>query len=299
MKQYGMPYMGSKSGIAEKIIDVLPAAPVLYDLFGGGGAISHCAVLSGKWKKVKYNELNRSTFEGFHTAVNGGFNNETRWIGRGDFARLREYDPYVKICYSFGNDGRTYAYNKYIEPYKRALHYAVVHGDFALYLKLTGIDLAPELAGMNMEERRLAMRKVSMLNIDRIRKRVYSPTSAATFGTLDHLQRLNRLQGLSELQKLHKMHFFNGDYRDVPIMGQGIIYCDIPYENTAEYSDKDFNYDAFWQWVSWQQCPVYISSYEINRPDVVCVAVIPKRSTLSACTNNLVFERLYRYIGRI
>lgn len=36
---YGLPYKGSKNRIAKKILDVLPAAPVLYDVFCGGCAI--------------------------------------------------------------------------------------------------------------------------------------------------------------------------------------------------------------------------------------------------------------------
>lgn len=47
MAKYGMPYMGSKNGIAEKIIDILPKAPVLYDLFGGGR--SHKPLCAIKW----------------------------------------------------------------------------------------------------------------------------------------------------------------------------------------------------------------------------------------------------------
>ena len=40
---YGLPYKGSKNRIAKKILDVLPAAPVLYDVFAGGCAITHAA----------------------------------------------------------------------------------------------------------------------------------------------------------------------------------------------------------------------------------------------------------------
>ena len=47
--RYGMPYKGSKNAIAEKIINALPEAENFYDLFGGGGAIAHCAALSGKY----------------------------------------------------------------------------------------------------------------------------------------------------------------------------------------------------------------------------------------------------------
>lgn len=33
---YGIPYMGSKSGIARDIVPRLPSAKNFYDLFGGG-----------------------------------------------------------------------------------------------------------------------------------------------------------------------------------------------------------------------------------------------------------------------
>lgn len=49
MKNYGLPYMGSKSAIAEKIVEFLPKSTTLVDLFGGGGAITDCASQSGKW----------------------------------------------------------------------------------------------------------------------------------------------------------------------------------------------------------------------------------------------------------
>ena len=44
--------MGSKSDIAKQIVDILPAADILIDLFAGGCAITHAALLSGKWKKI-------------------------------------------------------------------------------------------------------------------------------------------------------------------------------------------------------------------------------------------------------
>ena len=30
---YGLPYIGSKNRLAKKILDILPPAPVLYDVF--------------------------------------------------------------------------------------------------------------------------------------------------------------------------------------------------------------------------------------------------------------------------
>lgn len=61
-KSYGLPYMGSKNRIAEKIITEIiwnePNAEIFVDLFAGGCAISHAAILSGSFKKVYANDIN-------------------------------------------------------------------------------------------------------------------------------------------------------------------------------------------------------------------------------------------------
>lgn len=51
-KHYGVPYQGNKSRIADIIISILPEGKRLVDLFGGGGAITHCGMLSSKWGGV-------------------------------------------------------------------------------------------------------------------------------------------------------------------------------------------------------------------------------------------------------
>ena len=101
---FGMPYQGSKNKLAKDIIEQIPPAEHFYDLFGGGGAITHCAVLSGKYKYVHYNEINPLVVKGFEMAINGEFNNENRWISREEFYQLKDTDPYVAICFSFGNN---------------------------------------------------------------------------------------------------------------------------------------------------------------------------------------------------
>ena len=58
MGKYGIPYMGSKDKIADDILSVLPRGKRFVDLFGGGFAMSHAALLSGKYEQVFYNELN-------------------------------------------------------------------------------------------------------------------------------------------------------------------------------------------------------------------------------------------------
>ena len=138
---YGLPYKGSKNRIAKKILDVLPAAPVLYDVFCGGCAITHAALLSGKYSRVVANDINGMIPHAFEKAIRGGFRNEDRWISRDDFQKLYKTDPYVAICFSFGNNLHGYCYARDLEPYKRALHYAIFWKDTAPWR-----DLCPETA---------------------------------------------------------------------------------------------------------------------------------------------------------
>lgn len=138
---YGLPYKGSKNRIAKKILDVLPAAPVLYDVFCGGCAITHAAMLSGKYSRVVANDINGMIPHAFETALAEGFRNEDRWISRDDFQKLYKTDPYVAICFSFGNNLHQYCYARELEPYKRALHYAIFWKDTAPWR-----ELCPETA---------------------------------------------------------------------------------------------------------------------------------------------------------
>ncbi len=134
--RYGMPYRGSKNSIAAEIISVLPPAKHFYDIFGGGGAMTHAAALSGKYQYIHYNELNPLICKGFKMAVNGEFKNERRWISREYFNAHKGDDPYVAICWSFGNNLRSYLYSKELEPIKKAVHYARIYNSYCLLHEL-------------------------------------------------------------------------------------------------------------------------------------------------------------------
>lgn len=55
--RYGLPYKGSKNSIAEWIVDNLPPADTFVDLFFGGGAVTHRAMLTGKYKHFIINDI--------------------------------------------------------------------------------------------------------------------------------------------------------------------------------------------------------------------------------------------------
>ena len=130
-KSWGLPYMGSKNLIAKSIVNALPKGERLVDLFAGGCAITDYALKNtNKFSRFLVNDLNGWTPKAYVKALAGGFNSEERWISRQDFFRLKDTDPYVKLCFSFGNNGKTYMYNPELEPYKRALHHIIFWEDY-------------------------------------------------------------------------------------------------------------------------------------------------------------------------
>ena len=265
---YGMPYMGSKSKIAKWIVDMLPAAHTWVEPFAGGCAVTHAAILSGKYKRFIINDITDSA-KVFVDAINGKFKNENRWISRSDFLELKDEDAYVRLCFSFGNDQKTYCYSREIEPYKRAFHYAVMFNDFKPFEEL-GIQLNVSKTFNSDYERRIHIKR----HLIAIRKDKH----AGYLQSLERLERLERLQSLERLQPLQL------DYRDVPIpKNDYIVYCDPPYVNTNAYLSS-FNHDEFYKWALSIK-NLFISEYEMPEP-FKRIEMRRKTCTFSALKND-------------
>lgn len=76
----------------------------------------------------------------FCDIIKGKLQPDYRWVSREEFHRLKDTDPIVQIVWSFGNNGRNYLYGKDREELKKAMHYAVVFGDYSMSDAL-GINL--------------------------------------------------------------------------------------------------------------------------------------------------------------
>ena len=252
-----MPYMGSKNKIAEWIINQLPKAKHFYDVFGGGGAISHCASLSRKYEVVHYNELNPLIYKAFKMAVNGEFKDEKRWISREDFHKLKNTDPYVALCFSFGNNPfKNYAYAKDVEPCKKALHYSICFNDNSLLSKIVDIKNL-KYTSNNLHERRLQLQHYLKNYI----KDVETFCNTDSGNVRNILQSLERLERLEELERLEGLEITNLSYKDVQIEENSVIYCDPPYVNTNCYK-IDFNHNEFYGWCR-NQKNCFISEYSM------------------------------------
>ena len=155
--KYGLPYKGSKNKLAERIVRLLPKRTHLIDLFCGGCAVSHAALLMGKYEHIHINDINWMCPTLFIDALNGKYKDENRWISREDFFRLKDTDPYVAVVWSFGNNLRDYLYSKEIEPLKKAIHYAMFFSDYSLGKEL-GHDLSFIDPIQDLQKRYLAVK---------------------------------------------------------------------------------------------------------------------------------------------
>ncbi len=69
-KIYGLPYMGSKGRFVEDFFDIIPQKKRFYDLFHGGLAVTHYALLHTDVEVIS-NDLNKQIQDLFINAVNG------------------------------------------------------------------------------------------------------------------------------------------------------------------------------------------------------------------------------------
>lgn len=323
--------MGSKSKIAKHIVSLFPNSDNFVDLFAGGGAVTHYAITTNKYKHFVFNDINPLMPKAFEMALNGEFENENRWISREEFFRLRDTDPYAAICFSFGNNLSTYAYGKDIEPIKEAYHYALFFGDYSLAKERMGVDFSPLEKCATIKEKYTMLRRIVKTTPPNQWKQCYSQwEDKCGFAELGRTSKgLGKLQSAnatlraflpppnkgskvrsedSDVAKCNAMgskilplsdvvEFYSTDYQAVPIHENSIIYCDIPYKNTGTYQrhkKTEFDYERFYNWAYSQTQPIFISEYWMPEDRFVCIAEIQRRETFSPNNNSKgVAERVF------
>lgn len=113
--KYGLPYQGSKSRIAKWVIDVLPRSHTLVDLFAGGCAVTHAALLNGKFDRIIANDVTDAP-KVFLDAANGEYRDFSTVITRDDFFETN--DTALEILYSFDNTRDAYLWSAELESFK-------------------------------------------------------------------------------------------------------------------------------------------------------------------------------------
>ena len=306
-ENYGLPYTGSKSRIAHWVIDNLPCGRVLIDAFAGGCSITHRALLSQKWQTVIANDINGKYPQLFADAVRGKYRDEKRWISREDFERLKAKDAFVACCWSFGNNLQGYMYSQAIEPYKRALHYAIVLDDFEPMQ-----ELIPEVAQAvhdaihwirNTHDRRITAQNVIVKTLKRLTGDNYAHQiiqNNPLYRKILHSRKdAKGLQKLQSLQSLESLRVTSQSYDEIDIPPDAVVYCDPPYHASDnrlyEGTAAAFDRGAFYDWcvrVS-KTNPIFISEYSIEDDRFEIVAEKQKMTSMSPVKSFNVTERLY------
>lgn len=226
--KYGLPYHGSKSAIAKWVMEYLPEADTFVDLFAGGGAITHAAILSGKYKHFIMNDISDCP-RVFVDAINGKYKDMTLCPTREEFKELKETDTAISLLFSFGYNRMDYLYSAKDEPVKVAAHKMI--------------------AAPTVYERQKAYREFI---------KVLAPW-------LKDLQSVERLQSVESLQRLQRLQsdikVVQGDYQKLEIPRGATVYADPPYRETACKKYSGFDFKLFDKWLSEIPFPVIISEY--------------------------------------
>ena len=292
MDNLGMPYMGSKRKLANRIVDTIlqdrPNTKYVYDLFGGGGAISfeflkRNNTLFSPIEKVFYNELNTGVCELLKDIkVNGITEKYNQWIDRETFNKHKNdsdwFGGLCKVIWSFGNNQKSYLFGREIEKIKKQAH---------VYLFENGYKIG-------QTEKRILLIK-QFKNNEKIKGR-FELQRLEQLERLERLQQLQQLEGLEQLerlQQLEQLEISNKSFDEVVIntpVDQTIIYLDPPYENTGKYEIK-LDHLLLDEYIKNSPYKIYMSSYENN---LKCIAEFKHTTTIgSSSRRRETIEKLF------
>ena len=191
-KPIGLPYQGSKKKISKKIVEIIKqnfgTDKPIYDIFGGGGAITAECILNGL--EVHYNDLDKDITNAFERVIS----QDREWIktliiSRTEFTEIKAKenkttDDFLKLLInSFGNAKANYMYNKEISDSKYNLAKKIIekHDVFSGYKQT--------------ETYKKATYNVKQENDEQLQK----------LRRLEQLKKLRRLEQLQQLQQLERL----------------------------------------------------------------------------------------------
>ena len=284
-KPIGLPYQGSKKKISKKIVEIIKqnfgTDKPIYDIFGGGGAITAECMLNGL--DVHYNDLDETVTSMFQKVVSEDRDYlKTLLVSRDEFFKIRDkenktVDDELKLLVnSFGNNRKNYLYSEEFSDLKHNLVTEIIknHDTFDGYKKTETYKNAYRPFDVGKEKKNQVLQQ------------------------LKPLQQLERLQQLQRLQQLSHIEATNLDYTEFSDIENAILYLDPPYQNTTldSYSISEFDSQSFYDWAyeMSKKNIVLISSYEIPDERFGCVYEFKSaRSTLSSGLRGKRTEKLF------
>ncbi|MGO3598901.1 MAG: DNA adenine methylase [Lactococcus lactis] len=233
-KPIGLPYQGSKKKISKKIVEIIKqnfgTDKPIYDIFGGGGAITAECILNGL--DVHYNDLDKDITKAFERVIS----QDREWIktliiSRTEFFNIKAKenkttDDLLKLLVnSFGNNKICYAYSKKYSDLKYNLAKEIIekHDIFSGYKQTDTYKEATSGADWHEFNKKQEKYKI--------------------------LQQFSRLQQFERLQQLNKVKGTNKSYHDFSEVSGAILYLDPPYEGTDQGSYiNSFDSQEFYDW---------------------------------------------------
>lgn len=300
-KPIGLPYQGSKKKISKKIVEIIKqnfgTDKPIYDIFGGGGAITAECILNGL--EVYYNDLDKDITNAFERVIS----QDREWIktliiSREEFFEIKAkenkttYDFLKLLINSFGNSMKSYMYSKEISDLKYNLAKEIIenHDVFSGYRETETykkVTSGSEWDWFNEKKSRSLEQLGQLQQIERLRQ----------LQQLEELQQLQRLQQLERLQQLDEVKATNKSYHDFSEVSGAILYLDPPYEGTRHDSYiNSFDSQEFYNWAFEMSKSniVIISSYSISDERFEAVYSFDKaRSTVQGGTRNDKCEKLF------
>ena len=269
-KPIGLPYQGSKKKISKKIVEIIKqnfgTDKPIYDIFGGGGAITAECILNGL--EVHYNDLDKDITNAFERVIS----QDREWIktliiSRTEFTEIKAKenkttDDFLKLLInSFGNQKNYYLYSKEISDLKYNIAKEIIekHDVFSGYKQT-----------------------------ETYKRAIEQPKQ---------LEQLIRLGGLERLERIDEVKATNKSYHDFSEVSGAILYLDPPYEGTTHYGYiNSFNSQEFYDWAFEMAKTniVIISSYSISDERFEVVYSFDKaRSNIQSITRNDKCEKLF------
>ena len=260
-KPIGLPYQGSKKKISKKIVEIIKqnfgTDKPIYDIFGGGGAITAECILNGL--EVHYNDLDKDITNAFERVIS----QDREWIktlivSHTEFFEIKAKenkttDDFLKLLVnSFGNDKKSYLCSEEISDLKYNLAKEIIenHDVFSGYRQTETYKKVTSGLDWN-----------------------WFNTKPETHKQLEQLQRLRQLEQLQQLgqlrqlKKVNKIKATNKSYHDFSGVSGAILYLDPPYEgsNQKGYTNS-FDSQEFYDWAFEiaKTNIVIISSYSIS-----------------------------------
>ena len=283
-KPIGLPYQGSKKKISKKIVEIIKqnfgTDKPIYDIFGGGGAITAECVLNGL--EVHYNDLDKDITNAFERVIS----QDREWIktlivSRDEFFEIKAKenkttDDFLKLLVnSFGNDKKSYLYSKGVSDLKYNLAKEIIekHDVFSGYTQTETYKRSiVKLQQLEQLERRQRFQQLEQLQ------------------QLQQLQQLKQLEQFQRLQQLDEAKATNKSYHDFSEVSGAILYLDPPYEGSHQKGYiNSFDSQEFYDWAFEiaKTNIVIISSYSISDERFEVVYSFDKaHSTLEGGTRN-------------